>query len=109
MYLSTAVCDNGDIRLVGSAVPRQGRVEVCYNEAWGTVCDGLWSTNDANVACRQLGFSRFGVCVCVCMCVCVCVNLCLHGFYRQKMIVSYDQLSSILGHMCSLVHDIIYP
>ena len=47
--------------------------------------------------------------VCVCMCVCVCVNLCLHGFYRQKMIVMHDQLSSILGHTCSLVHDIIYP
>ena len=77
VYLSTGVCDNGDIRLVGSAVPRQGRVEICWNETWGTVCDGLWSTNDANVACRQLGFSRFGVCV-VCVCVCVCACVCVY-------------------------------
>ena len=80
-YLSTGVCNDGDIRLAGSAVPRQGRVEVCYREAWGTVCDNLWSTNDANVACRQLGFSRFGVCVCVRMCMCACVHACVISFF----------------------------
>ena len=54
-------CTNGDIRLRDGTTSSEGRIEICYNySAWGTVCDDLWSTDDANVACRQLGFLSTG-------------------------------------------------
>ena len=53
----TVVCSEGDIRLVGGRSSAEGRVEVCVNNAWGTVCDDSWSSVDASVACRQAGFS----------------------------------------------------
>ena len=56
-----SACSNGDIRLVGGANVREGRVEFCNNNIWGTVCDDAWGTPDANVVCRQLGFSPTGL------------------------------------------------
>ena len=37
---------------------------MCYERQWGTVCDNLWGTNDAKVACRQLGLSSYGILHC---------------------------------------------
>ena len=48
------VCTQGAIRLQGGTTT-QGRVEICNNNVWGTVCDDLWGAADARVACRQLG------------------------------------------------------
>ena len=50
-------CVEGDIRLVdGNSNSTDGRVEVCRNSTWGTICDNTnsWSTADAMVVCRQL-------------------------------------------------------
>ena len=51
----------GDLRLVRRTVsdPRfsSGRLEIFINGEWGTICDDYFDLTDANVACKQLGYS----------------------------------------------------
>ena len=55
-----APCRTGQLRLAGGNIQNEGRVEICMNNVWGTVCDDGWSTTDATVVCRQLGYSTQG-------------------------------------------------
>ena len=54
-------CSNGDVRLVGGSTDNEGNVQICYYNAWGSVCDDSWGSSDSNVVCRQLGFQSYGI------------------------------------------------
>ena len=47
-------CTNGAVRLVNSTIEHEGRVEVCADGMWGTVC-GV-DIRDASVICNTLGY-----------------------------------------------------
>ena len=51
----------GDLRLARRRVTdssyTSGRLEIYISGQWGTVCDDSFGLTDANVACRQLGYS----------------------------------------------------
>lgn len=60
---ASLVCNNGDLRLVGTEVDYEGLVEVCFNGYWGTVCHDRWDSNDAITVCRILGYGDSNVAI----------------------------------------------
>lgn len=58
LYCVPIACSAGLIRLTDGPDSYQGRLEVCLNGVWGTVCRDSFDGSDAMVACKQLGFSQ---------------------------------------------------
>ncbi|XP_019852588.1 PREDICTED: neurotrypsin-like [Amphimedon queenslandica] len=55
---STHNCTHGSIRLVEGSSISSGRLEICIDNEWGTVCDNGWTNINAQVVCKQLGQNR---------------------------------------------------
>ena len=71
-YIIAPECDEADIRLVNDYIEGdtglvssdgyvnstiEGRVEICFNGVWGTVCDEEWDTLKSEIVCRQLNLT----------------------------------------------------
>lgn len=54
VYCPVNTCPQGNVRLVGDN-STWGRVELCVNNIWRSVCDDTWTDINARVVCRQLG------------------------------------------------------
>ena len=62
----TATCDNSSVRLVDGYTNHDGRVEVCVDGQWGTVCNNN-QEEIAETICSQLGFAVTGnMCIVTC-------------------------------------------
>ena len=51
-----AVCKDQDLRVQGGKNRWEGRLEVCYNQAWGTLCNNVYGEHAANIFCVRLNF-----------------------------------------------------
>ena len=53
-------CAQHSIRLQDGSSIADGRVEVCSNNHWGTVCDDSFGSVEARLVCEQQGFMTTG-------------------------------------------------
>ena len=92
-------CQDGDIELVnGNSFT--GRVEICHNETCGTICGRGWSSQSANVTCRQLGFTGYYNC-----------NINTHKGGKESVLLCTALrehcLKSIEVNLCNTAHKIM--
>ncbi|KAL5515144.1 hypothetical protein EMCRGX_G000269 [Ephydatia muelleri] len=63
------VCYKGDIRVTGTgSTSSQGNVELCIHNQYYPICGNVWTSTEATVACRQLGYNSGGAVYCSAPC-----------------------------------------
>ena len=55
------MCSDNEVMLVGGKTHTEGRLEVCVNGQWSTVCNQQWNASNAAVVCRQLQLDPTGL------------------------------------------------
>ncbi len=59
-FTESSSCSDGDVRLVNGSKTQEGRLEVCSNNLWGTVCGDGFNKIDGYVICKELGLGSSG-------------------------------------------------
>ena len=54
-------CTDGQVRLFGGSTDYEGTVEICINNAWGTISDYRWGYQEAQTVCNVLGYTAPGM------------------------------------------------
>ena len=109
-FSSLAVCTDGEVRLMISEEPeyfytgeaaydpiytdkdglRVGRVEVCSDGQYRTVCYDMWDNSAATVVCRDLGFSPYGK---------------RYGFYRTRALTVLSACIGAIGLSADIFNE----
>ena len=53
-------CTEGNVRLVDGPSANKGRLEVCIDKKWATVCNSAFGLEESRAACAQLGYQKYG-------------------------------------------------
>ena len=95
----TVACMDDALRLSDGRNELEGRVEVCMDGVWGTVCNDLWSMENTAVVCNQLGFGKWNLsCVKAEILLCCIGN---RGYYINRLAVGTAKVSILLtGVQC---------
>ena len=56
-------CTDGQVRLFGGFTDYEGNVDICINNAWGTisVMDYRWTYEESQTVCNALGYTAPGM------------------------------------------------